>query len=696
MAAPPTASAGGPTGIPFGMRPHALLPVLALVAPPVRARQVPEQPAPPAIVSRAIARRMLETDSSLGSWRARARGVVTFLAEYGTGPAPAVKLVKADELEVDVYWYGRGRSRQVIRAWRDTTFLPTGMAYHRDHLAIVTDDFGPVIRVGEGDEVADAVHPLAPDGPAHYRYTVRDTLTVTTSAGRLTVVAVDVRPRSLEQPLVVGTMYLDLERDALVRSRFTFTPAAYRDRDLEDITIRLERTLVENRAWLPYRQEIEVRRRSAVAAFPLRGVIRGEWRIDDYQLDAPVPPVVERGPPIGGLRRPGGPDLWRAPLAAAVDSGLAPVDRREVDRVRRDAVRLVGGRLLDGLPSFRPGVRRLSDVLRVNRVEGLVIGGGISWQPSGRLPSLEATGAFGTDDGRLTGAIELGWRLPGSTLIVTGAREVADVGDVPVASGIIASLAAQETGHDYGDYVLRERIGIGWRAAATRTAGVELGLAREWAWSVARRASPARGTYRANPALGSEPFWVGRVAVVQAADRRGRTGSAGRLDAEVGVGRDRAYGRLLLQAEADRPLGPGVVTGGVWAGLGSGSLPARRSFVLGGRGTLPGTPYRAWGGRRAAWVGLEWLGPVPAPAIPLGWFGRTTPSVWLGPMVRLGWAQGPVPAAPWVPTAGAEAVVGLAAELFDRVLRIELARSVRSGNGLGITLDLARTWWPIL
>ncbi len=675
-----------------GLQPAALA---AQQPPALPARSLATDSAPPAIVTLAIARRQVETDSSLRAWRARARGVVTFLAEYGTGPSMTTRLVKADELDVDVYWEGRGRSRQVIRAWRDTTFLPTGMGYHRDHLAIVTDDFGPVIRVGEGDEVADAIHPLAPAGPAHYTYAVRDTTTVRTSTGVLEVVAVDVRPRRLDQPLVVGTMYLDLARAILVRSRFTFTPAAYRDPDLEDITIRLERTLVDDRAWLPYRQEIEVRRRSAVAAFPLRGVIRGEWVIGDFELDAAMPAEARRGPAIGGLRRPGGPDLWAAPLATAIDSGLRPADRRDVEQVRRDAARLVGGRLLDGLPDFRPGVDRLSEILRVNRIEGLVLGGGFRWQPRGHLPALDGRLAVGTADGRVTGSLALGWRTGGGTLAVTGRRGVVDVSDVPVASGVFGSLSAQETGHDYGDYVLAEGVGLAWRGDLVGAAGVSLELGREWAWSVRNAASPARGAYRPNPPLGSEAYWVARGQLGRVEDHRGRRGWSGRVALEAGVGRENGYARALLEAADERPLGPGILGLRGWLGLGTAALPARRSFPLGGRGTLLGTPYRAWGGRQAAWLGAEWLGPLPAPSLPLGWLGRTAPQVWLGPVVRVGWAGGAVEA-PWQPSRGPEVVVGGALELFDRLVRLEVARSVRTNSGLGFAIDVTRPWWPIL
>ena len=96
-----------------------------------------------------------------------------FLAEIGPDPAAAPRLVKADELQVEVYWEAPNRSKQTVTAWRERRFLPTDIRYHRDHLGIVTGDFGDAIRLGEGDEVRDVVHPLSPVGPALVRVRAR-------------------------------------------------------------------------------------------------------------------------------------------------------------------------------------------------------------------------------------------------------------------------------------------------------------------------------------------------------------------------------------------------------------------------------------------------------------------------------------------------------------------------------------------
>src|SRR5918995_5277230 len=277
------------------------------------------------LVRRAIDRRLaFQADSALKSYSARAHGFVFFLAQVGEGLAEPPRLVKADELDVEVYWKAPGRSKQVILGWRDGTFLPTDINYHRDHLGIVTNNFGNLIRIGEGDEVRDAVHPLSRDGLDAYHFALADSLAITTAAGEVTVYQVQVRPRTYRRPLVVGNLYIDVATAQLVRFRFSFTPAAYLDRQLEDITITLQSSLWDERYWLPYRQEVEIRRRFSWLDFPARGIIRGRWEIEDYELNPSVPEGLFTGPPIAGLRRPGGPDsLFTEPFATA-GAGAGP------------------------------------------------------------------------------------------------------------------------------------------------------------------------------------------------------------------------------------------------------------------------------------------------------------------------------------------------------------------------------------
>jgi hypothetical protein len=675
--------------------------LLPACAPPLAA-QGWDAPEAVALVRRAVDQRVaVQADSMLLSYRTRAHGFVFFLAQVGEGLTEPPRLVKADELDVEVYWQAPNHSKQVVLGWRDGAFLPTDIEYHRDHLGIVTNNFGDMIRIGEGDEVRDAIHPLSRAGLALYDYALGDSLTIRTGGGEVTVREVQVRPRSFERPLIVGTMFIDIETAELVRFRFSFTPSAYLDRQLEDITIALENARFEGRWWLPYRQEIEIRRRASFLDFPARGIIRGRWEIEGYDLNVEIPPEVLAGPAIGGLVRPQpGDSGWDRPLSDAIAGVAAPINQQDMDALRVEVERIAGARALGGLPSTRLATGSLSDLVRVNRVQGLALGFGGTIGIGGRF-SLRPRIGYGTSDERVTGGLTL-LAGTGATQLSLGAeRQIRDFADFPVISPILNSLLAQEAGDDYGDYVLLDAATAGVRHRLDGRTSVELQLGVEESHSVGVEATPANGTYRPNPPLGA-----GTVRVVRASLERASGGMAvegdlqGRLSLEAGDGdgegeggdeyfRAAAEGRWLTGA------GPGRLLTRAYLGAGSDGLPAYRSFALGGRGTLLGEPFRAYGGRSMAVAQTEWRLEVPVPALPLGSFTSTGRHLILAPFLAAGWAERPLQGLPYVETDGVRPVAGLAAEWLMGLLRLEVGVGRRSGD-VGISLDVNRDWWGIL
>ena len=649
-----------------------------------------------ALVRRAAERRAtVEADSTLLSYRTRAHGFVFFLAQVGAGLAEPPRLIKADELDVEVYWQAPDHSKQVVLGWRDGTFLPTDIEYHRDHLGIVTNNFGDVIRIGEGDEVRDAIHPLARAGPVLYHYALGDSLTIRTGSGEVTVHEVQVRPRSFARPLVVGTMFIDTETAALVRFRFSFTPAAYLDRQLEDITIALENARFEGRWWLPYRQEIEIRRRTSYLDFPARGIIRGRWEIEDYDLNVGMPSAVLGGPAIGGLTRPEpGDSGWEVPLAEAIADVAAPINAQDMDALRVEVERIAGARALGGLPSSRFATGSLSDLARVNRVQGLALGFGGVVGIGGRV-GLRPQVGYGTSDDRLTGGLTL-TAGTGATRVWLGAeRRIRDFADLPVISPALNSLLAQEAGDDYGDYVLLNTGSIGARHRLGGRTSVELQLALEESRSVGVASSPANGRYRLNPPLGAGTFRIVRVALERASGGMAvERDFQGRVTLEGGEG-DGEYLRLGADGRWLAGAGPGRLLARAHLGAGTARLPAYRSFVLGGRGTLLGEPFRAHGGRAMALLHTEWRLEVPVPAVPMGSFASTGRHLTLAPFVAAGWAERPVAALPWGETDGIRPVVGVAAEWLMGLLRFEVGVGLRSGD-VGVSVDVNRDWWGIL
>lgn len=653
-----------------------------------------------ALARRAVLRRSgAAADSSLHDYKAQAHGFLFFLGAFGQGLADPPRLIKADQLELEVYWRAPASSKQRVIGWRDQAQLPTDINYHRDHLGIIQNNFGSAIRLGEGDEVRDVPHPIAPAGLAVYDFALGDTTAIVLPEREVRVVALRVRPKDFSLPRIVGTLYLDAGTADLVRMAFNFTPRAYLDRELEDVSIELDNALWEDRYWLPYRQEIEIRRRATWLDVPVRGIIRARWEIDNYAFNLGLAQSWFAGDEIAFLPKAERDSFpWKQPLAAALQDVAEPVRQNDLERVRAEVEEIAGRRALSGLKGRRLGVRGVSDLVHANRVEGLAVGAGIvlRGEGGGERRELRALTSYGFADRRAKGslaAIERGGRGAVELGIY---REIRDVGDLPVIAPLVNSFSAQEFGRDYGDYYEAEgarvtyRHGVGVRGEWRATAG------RESIWSLPVVASPANGTFRPNPSLGGPG-----VDLVQLGFERRSEGfavrrdlhfesvvEAGRLDGGATYLRLWGAGHVLVPAGATRFL---IRAQG---GVASAELPAHRAFVLGGRGTLLGDDFRRWGGARVALVHFEWRIPVPFVALGVGPYARTPRTLTIAPFVAVGSTGRAVAGTPWAATPGPRATVGLGLEWLG-VFRLDMGFGTATQR-LAVALDVTRDFWGIL
>jgi len=651
-----------------------------------------------ALARRAVLRRSgAAADTSLHDYKAQAHGFLFFLGAFGQGLADPPRLVKADQLELEVYWRAPASSKQRVIGWRDQALLPTDINYHRDHLGIVQNNFGAAIRLGEGDEVRDVPHPLAPAGLQVYDFALGDTTAIVLPEREVRVIALRVRPKDFSLPRIVGTLYLDAETADLVRMAFNFTPRSYLDPELEDVSIELDNALWEQRYWLPYRQELEIRRRATWLDVPVRGIIRARWEIDGYAFNLGLANSWFSGDEITFLPKAERDSFpWREPLASALQGVAEPVRQNDLERVRAEAEQIAGHRALSGLKTRRLGVRGVSDLLRANRVEGLALGAGIVLRGGGERRELRALTSYGFADHRAKGALAAVERGGRGALEVGVYREVRDVGDSPVIAPLVNSFSSQEFGRDYGDYYQAEgarvtyRHGVGVRGEWRATVG------RELIGSLPVVAAPANGTFRPNPALGgpgvdlvqlgferrSEGFAVRRDLHLESVVE------AGRLDGGATYWRIWGAGHVLVPAGATRLL---IRAQGGAAGP---DLPAHRAFVLGGRGTLLGEDFRRWGGARMALLHLEWRVPVPFVALAVGPYARTPRTLTLAPFVAVGSTGRPVAGTPWAATPGPRATLGLGLEWLG-VLRCDMGFGTATRR-LAVALDVTRDFWGIL
>ena len=660
-----------------------------------------------ALVQRATERRAQQlADTGLTDYRASARGYLTFLAQFGEGFSEPPKVVKADELALEVYWRAPDLSKQRIIGRRDTLLLPTDISYHRDHLGIVQNNFPAIIRLGEGDEVRDVPHPLSATGAREYDFAITDSMRIRLAGRTVDAYRVSVRPRDDRRPRVIGAVFIDRQTAEVARMAFSFTRAAFLDSQLENISIVLENSLIGERFWLPSRQEIEIVRTGSWLDYPARGIIRGRWEICCYAVNQGIDPAFLRGPeivqmPASVLER----FAWSGRIMDSLPADVRASSDETIRTVQAEARRLVRAEALARVRRSALSARRISDFVRVNRVEGLALGLGVS-RGLGAGFGASASGRWGFADDRARGRIGLSFtRANGAGVTLIAERDLRDAGDIAEVSLVRNSFAAQELGSDYTepfevrglglDIGLGERLGIDWSVRAR--------YERQRPSSV--NASPASGEYtRTIPALdgevgelvlgGGRPLLPvrpglrigGRAEVRGAVVRPTGTTGTGRFDVA------RGFAELTVEgAFADHRLVATTSAGAVDA-VGN-DVPAQYLVFLGGPVSAPGYDYHRFAGQVAAAQRLEWRAPVPFVPVSFGRFGTAPGTATLAPYLHAAYVGRPVTirgsGSGWFPSVGVGTLM-----LFDLV-RFDVARGLRDGRWT-FSVDLTRDLWPIL
>jgi hypothetical protein len=677
----------------------ALLLLVSAAAPRPAAAQEWETPQVRALVARAIARRNAAlADTGLKDFSARAHGFVFFLGQIGEGLSEPPRLIKADQLELQVYWKAPELSKQRIIGWRNRMDLPTDISYHRDHLGIALNNFPDRIRLGEGDEVRDVPHPLARFGPSLYQYALKDSLTIHLPDRDIMVYEVAVRPRDYTKPRIVGSIFLDTQYGDLVRMAFQFTRPAYLDEQLEDITVAIENSLMEGRYWLPYRQEIAIRRRATWLDFPVRGIIQGRWEIDTYHINEgvdsaiaslPGPEIVAAPPAV----RDAFP--WTDSIGAAIKDYAEPARLEDFAAVRAQVREVAAGHVLEGLRRAQFGGSSVSDFAHFDRVEGLALGLGTTFRSGNDATVLRLRAGTATATALVTGGADVSARRGAWTWRLAAARAVRDLGDEPVVSGVVNSLLAQEAGTDYGDYYLATGAEGGAALALGGRTSFTVAASWERVDSLAVHARWARGAF-SRPNVAVTPGSWSRIGLSLRRLPPSFTtvrSFSGRLEVEGGLNHTylRGYGDLRWQL----PVGSGWIVARASAGAGTAGLPDHRAFVLGGRGTLLGEGFRSLVGRQAAWASLEFRLPVAIPEIRLGSYAGTGAMATLIPFVAAGWTGGAILPALGAPSRGVRPVVGLGLGWLHDLLRLNVGYGLRSGR-FGASFDVTRDFWEIL
>jgi hypothetical protein len=643
-------------------------------------------------------------DTALASYRADARGYVYFyLDRRDTGERT---LVKTDQVALDVFWKAPAFAKQRIVGLRDEKKLPTRINYHLDHLSVVQDNFGDRIRLGDGDEVRDVLHPAAPESERFYTYRVADSLSIRLpGAGEpVRVYEVRVRPRDMGQPAFLGSVFVDQRRGDLVRMDFTFTPSSYVDRYLDYINISLDNGLWKERFWLPNQQRVEIRRQLPELDFPAGGVIRGTMRVSNYRFNDPVPDEFFRGPQVVAV-----PRAQRE--AFAFEQGLYEELREEgigpdteLAEVRRQAMELARARMLSGLPISRLDAGTASETLRYNRAEGAVLAAGLSFRPSEAVVARVRGGwAFGAEHPLAEAGAR--WRAGAAEVDASAFYNAPrDVGIAPAASGVVNTLSALLAGEDYTDpyYArgvelrLRTPLSPGWsgsaaaRVEAHRPAALTTDFSLLGGADAFRAVAPVqRGTLfggtaevRRSIPSGVASGWGGGLTV-----------DGGRFEAdEDGGDGTHDFVRPVLDAQWVRRWSPrdALLELDGAAGAAWGRLPRQGLFLLGGRGTVPGYAFRAFGGDRFALGRATASADLAAPWLRGRVFGAAG---WADVGSAGGRALSGWPAAP---TDGVRASLGAGLGIFYDLVRVDLARGLGDGGRWELIVETRPEFWDFL
>lgn len=656
------------------------------------------------LVERATERRARQlADTALVDYKATAHGYLTFLAQFGEGFTEPPKIVKADELGLEVYWRAPDLSKQRIVGRRDTLLLPTDINYHRDHLGIVQNNFPNIIRLGDGDEVRDVPHPLSAAGLDQYDYAIRDSLQIRLGPRVLDVYEVRVRPRDDREPRAIGAVYIDRETGEVVRMAFSFTRSALKDKDLEDVSVVLENGLIDGRFWLPRRQEIEIRRTGSWLDYPARGIIRGRWEICCYEVNRGIPAAYFTGPEIvlaPRVEREQNPFPFAGRLLDSLPSDVRAATDEDVRKVQEEARALVRSQALARGRGLALSASHVSDLARFNRVEGLALGSGLH-QRLGNGFSVTASGRYGFSDHEVKGRGALDYRTgAGSSLTISAERVYRDLSEELETSLVRNTIAAQEFGSDYTDPYDVRRVGVaatlarsGWRPS--------LGLSVERHAPLTVNASPANGKFER-----TVPVAVLRERRLTLALSRPTTLTFGgyELGARVAVTAidivrsATIYGDVLrpsVMIDLQRPFGARrVVLHTIAAGaFGNGAIAPQHHVFLGGPTTGPGYEFHEFVGRGGLSQRIEWRTPAPFFPIPLGRYGRAPGSFTLAPFATVVRVDRPAAFREarqgWYPSLGVGAIT-----LFD-VLRFDVARGLRGGRWT-FSVDVARDFWSVL
>jgi hypothetical protein len=617
-----------------------------------------------------IERHSLAVDPAFRSYAGEARGYVYFFIDRPDSNERT--LLKADQVALELFWQAPNRTSQRIVGRRDERMLPTNIRYHLDHLTVVQDDFGDFIRLGDGDEVEQVLHPLGPGAENTYDFLLSDSLSITYGEGleQTRVYEVRVRPKEYDRPGLIGSVFLDRATASIVRMNFTFTPASYVDPYLDYIRISLDNSLWDGKYWLPYRQEAELRRELPELDFMAGSIIRGRYEIGRYDFNAEVDPLaLLLGRRVTALPQQ---QLEAFPFERGLfddldERGLAPTPTME--SIRAQARQAFQDRYLSGLGPLRLYLGSASSVARYNRAEGSYLGAGLTARTQGDVRLRASAGyAIGRGEVSLSTAMTGG---PDPVVPTVDAywNQIRDLGPAGTASGLTNTLAAATGINDYLDPFFARGLSLAFDSRGSGRPSVTM----RW-----ERHESAEDVVSETPGSDLRPVRTVDEGILGSVEVRLPIGlpanGTGTLTATGAHFETQTFATLEGNArwtlrdrderwQAELQASAGLVTN---------KAPVQELFLLGGRETLPGYQYRDFVGDRFWLVRAEGTFPLRSPWVSLHLFGSIGAAYLDARVVPAEWRARD--------SDGLRATIGAGLALGWDVLRFDVGRGLRDGK----------------
>lgn len=638
-----------------------------------------------------------------------------------------------EQLATRVQWQRDGDYRQHVVGYRaqslNVSYSTLSFFRHSLVVPVLYGDrwwlFFAADSLGKGERKrppSAAVSPFGRDGASSYTYSGGDTVaTLIIGTRRVPLARIVVTPRA-DLPrgrlVIAGEVVIDAERGDIVRIRGRvvgraappvsgdttprrpglgdriadamgglagFTPAAY---------VELENQEIEGSWWLPRTQRVEMQVQTSLGDG--RAIIRTVSRMHDYALQREASPrdadtllALREAPPVLTFARG---DSVRAHRDWQREIGrvTAEVAATDFDDIAPRRLRATGP------PVLRPQLRRPTEFLRYDKVQGLFVGYGAQWRARDLFPGLQARGNAGiafaepTARGNIEATLDRGRHI----WLVRAERSLASTNDLVQPFTESVGLGGF-FGLDDADYVHRDRVQVGVTRLlddrADAALRVEVGWGRDAPRSNGVRGGPFGGApFRANRPVDGGQYLstmvavdVGRAVLSQGA----QSGTGAQLSVERGDGAltfTRVDGRLVGR----RQWGPIVATSRVQAAALIGpTAPVQRLVELGGPTSLPGFGYKAFTGTRGAVSRATLSYVLPVLSQPLR-FGRLalpalapSPSIGVtaGIVESAAAAQGRIAALGWNGSQGVRGSVDLRLRIFGGGLSAGVARAFDPG-----------------